>query len=60
MFKCNFIEAPNIYSNLNNQQLRLNKINEIKEHFIVEIRKRELISKMHSKYIPSIDYFINL
>ena len=26
-------------SNLNNQQLRLNKINEIKDYFIAEIKK---------------------
>ena len=35
-------EAINMYSNLNDQQqFRLNKINEIKEYFITEIRKRE-------------------
>ena len=27
--KCNSFEAPNIYHNLNDQQFRLNKINEI-------------------------------
>ena len=39
-------EATNIYPNLNDQQnLRLSKINEVKDHFIAEIRERELISK---------------
>ena len=27
------------------QQLRLNKINEIKDYFVAEIKKRELMSK---------------
>ena len=51
--ECNSIEA----SNLNNQQLRLNKINEIKDYFIAEIKERELMSKRLSKYIDSFDYF---
>ena len=44
-------------SNLDNQQLRLNKINEIKDYFIAEIKERELISKRLSKYIAAFDYF---
>ena len=37
MVECNFIEAPNIYLNLNDQQqFRLNRINEIKDYFIAE------------------------
>ena len=32
-------------SNLNNQQFRLSKINEIKDYFIAEIKERELMSK---------------
>ena len=32
-------------SNLNNQQFRLNKINEIKDYLIAEIKERELMSK---------------
>ena len=39
------------------QQFRLNKINEIKDYFLAEIRERELISKNISKYIASLDYF---
>ena len=44
-------------SNLNNQRFRLNKINEIKDHFIAEIKERELMNKRLSKYIASCDYF---
>ena len=45
-----FNKTPNIYPNLsaipsNEQQFRLNKINEIKDYFLAEIRERELISK---------------
>ena len=63
MAECNsvgydFHETPNIYPNLNDQQqFRLNKINEIKDYFIAEIKGRELMSKRLSKYIPSFDYF---
>ena len=44
-------------SNLDNQQFRLNKIREIKNCFIDEIKERELMSKRLSKYIASFDYF---
>ena len=57
-----FNKPPNIYPNLsvtqsNEQQIRLNKIIEIKNYFLGEIRERELISKNLSKYIASLDYF---
>ena len=57
-----FNKTPNIYPNLtanisNEQQFRLNKINEIKNYFLAEFRERELISKNLSKYIGSLDYF---
>ena len=62
-----FNKTPNIYPNLNaiplnanisnEQQFRLNKINEIKHYFSAEIKERELISKNISKYIASLDYF---
>ena len=53
----NFDKTPNMYPNISNdQQFRLNKINEIKDYFIAEIRERELISKNLSKYIASFDY----
>ena len=57
----NFHETPNVYPNLNanisnDQQFRLNKINEIKDYFIAEIIERELMSKNLSKYIASFEY----
>ena len=59
-----FNKTPNIYPNLtanisSEQLYRLNKINEIKDYFLTEIRERELISKNISKYIASLDYFDN-
>ena len=60
--KLDFHETPNIYAYLSanisiDQQFRLNKINEIKDCFIAEVRERELMSKNLSKYIASLDYF---
>ena len=37
------------------QQFRLNKINEIKNYFVAEIKEREIISKGLNKYIASFD-----
>ena len=49
---------PNLSANISNdQQFRLNKINEIKDYFIAEIKERELMSKRLSKYITSFEYF---
>ena len=50
--KHDFHNTPNIYPNLsanlsNEQQLRLNKINEIKDYLLAEIRERELILINH-------------
>ena len=57
-----FSKTPIIYPNLatyisNEQQFRLNKINEIKDYFLGGIRERELFSKNLSKQIASLDYF---
>ena len=56
-----FNKTSNIYPNLsaaplnaiplstnisNEQQLRLNKVNEIKDYFLAEIRERELLAKI--------------
>ena len=41
----------------NEQEFRLSKINEIKDYFFAEIKERELMSKILSKYIDSFDYF---
>ena len=58
---CNSIESiePNFIdtSNINNQQFRLNKISEIEDYFIAEIKERELMSKKLSKYFSFFDYF---
>ena len=65
MVECNSIERDSIEnnfiesiehnstdtSNLNNQQFTLNKISEIEDYFITEIKERELMSKKLSKYI---------
>ena len=51
-------EVTNIYPNLkDHQKFRLDKINEIKDYFIAEIRERELTSKRLSKYTTYFDYF---
>ena len=40
--KHDFHKTPNMYPNISNdQQFRLNKINEIKDYFIAEIRERK-------------------
>ena len=64
----NSVERPHIYPNLNatplneiplndQQHFRLNKINEIKDYFVAEIKERELMSKILRKYIAFCDYF---
>ena len=58
MAECHIQMYPNLSTNTSNdQQFRLNKINEIKDHFIAEIKERELVNKGLSKYIASFDYF---
>ena len=54
------VETNNIYANFsptlsNDQQFRLNRISEIKDYFVTEIKKRELITKRLSKYIAFFD-----
>ena len=63
MAECNSHETPTMYPDLsatpsNEQQVGLNKINQIKDCFIAEITERELMSKRLSKYIASFDYCI--
>ena len=59
--ECNsikFMEYNSIdTSNLNNQQFRMNKISEIEDYFIAEIKERELMGKKLSKYISFFDFF---
>ena len=55
-------ETNNIYLTLklslsNDPQFRSNKINEIRAYFVAEIKERELVSKILSKYIAFLDYF---
>ena len=68
MTECNSLKTHNIYPNLNaiqlsatpqndQQQFQLNKINEIKDYFIAEIEKRELMIKSLDKYLASFYYF---
>ena len=58
MAECNSHETHDIYPNLHDQQqLRVNKINEIKDYFVAEIKERKLMTKRLSKYIASFDYF---
>ena len=48
---------PNLNANISNdKQFRLNKIDEIKDYFIAEIKERKLMSKNLSKYIAFFDY----
>ena len=66
MAECTFIErdfheTPNMYPNLsanisNDEQFRLNKINEIKDYFIAKIRERELMSKNLCHYNAYFEY----
>ena len=64
MVECNSIESiePNSIdtSNLNSQQFRLNKIGEIEDYFITEIKEREVMSRKLSKYISFFIILINL
>ena len=63
-------ETSNIYPNfsatplnvpLNDQQhFRLNKINEIKDYFLAEVKERELMSKRLSNHIASFHYINKL
>ena len=45
-------QTNELYPNLlEDQQFRLNKINEIRDYFVAEIKERESMSKKCSKYI---------
>ena len=62
-----FHKTHNMYSNLSETPLniplkdqenfRLNKINETKDFFVSDITKRELMSKRLTKHIASFNYF---
>ena len=63
MAECHFHGKTNMYPNLSvtllndQQQFRLNKINEIKDYFVAKIKEREPMSKRLINYIASFDYF---
>ena len=64
MTKCNSYETHNIYPNLgvslsDQQQFKLNKIIEIKDYFVAEIKERELTSKRLSKYIAFLSILVS-
>ena len=64
MTKCNSYETHNIYPNLgvslsDQQQFRLNKINEIKDYLVEEIKERELMRKRCGKYVAPFEHFDN-
>ena len=50
--ECNYVERSTAF--------RLNKINEIYDYFVTEIKERELMSKRLSNYIASFHYFDKL
>ena len=59
--ECNSIESIKHNSidtsNINHQKFTLNKISEIENYFIAEIKERELMSKKLRRYISFFDYF---
>ena len=63
MTECNSHKTHNIYPDLNQillqnqQQFRLNQINEIKDYIVDGIKERELMSKRLNKYTASFKYF---
>ena len=57
MAECKSNETDNIYPNLNKRKFRLNKIKEIKDYFVAEIKGIELMTKRLIKYTASFDYF---
>ena len=65
MAEHNSHEAPNMYPNLSatplnhQQQFKLNKINEIKDYFVADIKERALMSKKLSRYIASLTILIS-
>ena len=49
MVECNSIGTPDTYPNLNDQQqFRLNKINDTEYYFAAEIKEKQLMSHRHN------------
>ena len=58
--KHNFHKPTNIYPNISNeQQFRLNKIKEIKDYFLAEIRGGELIRKILVNIFLLLTFYIS-
>ena len=53
----NLSETPSSIPLNDQEHLRLNKINEIKDYIVADIKERELMRKRLSKYIASFDCF---
>ena len=51
---------PTDTSNLNNQQFRPNKISEIEDYFIAQIKEKELVSKNSANIFLFLIILINL
>ena len=52
--------SPNIYPNLYDQQFRWNKISEVRDYFIDEIKKRALMRKRLRKYFDFLTILISI
>ena len=48
---------PDSYPNLNDQQFRFKKIDQVRDYFIGNTKERELMSKKRNEYIASFDFF---
>ena len=57
MAECNIYPNLSAVSLNDQQQFRLNKINEIQDYFVAEIEERDLMSKRLRKYFALFDYF---
>ena len=54
------VKKTKLYSNLDNQQFKLDNISKVKDYFISDIKERELMSKNLSKYVVSLNILVNL
>ena len=54
------VKTTKLYSNLDNQQFKLDNISKVKDYFISDIKERELMSKNLSKYVVSLNILVNL
>ena len=57
MAECNIYPNLSAVSLNDQQQFRLNKINEIQDYFVAEIEERDLMSKRLRTFFALFDYF---